>query len=113
MPTRPLGACRHRSCPSRATHGGYCATHYQPRERPADERPSAAQRGYDAKWRRIRAAYLKKHPTCVACGEQATEVDHIKALRDGGTNEWANLQAMCKTHHSQKTNRENGGGWRR
>lgn len=74
-----------------------------------DSRPSAAKRGYDRKWRRIRAMYLKKHRRCVVCGEQATEVDHIIPLADGGSNKWENLQAMCKSHHSKKTASADGG----
>ena len=71
--------------------------------RKPDVRPSAAARGYDRKWRRIRAQYLKSHPDCVVCGEPAEEVDHIVSLADGGTHKWENLQSLCKTHHSQKT----------
>lgn len=69
---------------------------------PERARPSAARRGYDRKWRLIRAAFLKAHPTC-ACGTAATEVDHIVSLRRGGTNEWSNLQPMCKPCHARKT----------
>ncbi len=70
--------------------------------RPEASRPSAAKRGYGRKWRMIRAAFLKAHPQC-ACGAAATEVDHILALSKGGTNEWANLQPMCKPCHARKT----------
>lgn len=70
--------------------------------RPETDRPSASKRGYDRKWRVIRAAFLKAHPQC-ACGEPATEVDHILALRKGGTNAWSNLQPMCKPCHARKT----------
>lgn len=70
--------------------------------RPEASRPNAAKRGYGRKWRMIRAAFLKAHPQC-ACGAAATEVDHILALSKGGTNEWANLQPMCKPCHARKT----------
>jgi 5-methylcytosine-specific restriction protein A len=30
-------------------------------------RPSATRRGYGARWRRARAAYLARHPLCVPC----------------------------------------------
>lgn len=103
MPTRPKQPCAHPGCPNRKP----CPIHK--RQRTEDTRPSAAERGYDQKWRRTRAAFLKKHPTCVGCGGDASEVDHIVPLKDGGTNEWSNLQAMCKSCHSNKTNTFDGG----
>ena len=108
MPRRPARPCSKPGCPHRQpcpVHGGQ----RPPRERRPDSRPSASERGYDRKWRRIRAQYLRLHPRCVVCGEPATEVDHIVPLADGGTNKHGNLQALCKSHHSQKTNRFDGG----
>lgn len=69
---------------------------------PEAVRPSAAKRGYDRPWRAIRAAFLKAHPRC-SCGAAATEVDHVVALRRGGTNAPSNLRAMCKRCHTRKT----------
>jgi len=66
-------------------------------------RPSAAKRGYDRKWRMIRAVFLKKHPDCVGCNQPATEVDHIISLRKGGSNAWGNLRPYCKRCDSAKT----------
>lgn len=43
---------------------------------------------------------------CGTCGKQldATfEVDHIIALKDGGTNHVSNLTALCRNCHGQKT----------
>lgn len=76
--------------------------------RPEDVRPSAARRGYDQKWRAIRAAFLKKNVFC-KCGDPATEVDHIVSLRNGGTNATSNLMAMCKRCHARKTVAVDGG----
>lgn len=70
-------------------------------------RPSAAARGYDADWRRVRGAFLKAHPACCVCGAPATEVDHIVPIADGGPRlSWSNLRPMCRTHHSQRTARD-------
>ena len=92
---------------------GRCAEHARaPRvfvERP---RPSAAGRGYDRKWRMTRARYLRANPTCVMCGDDATDVDHIIARARGGTDEWENLEALCHSCHSRKTAMLDGGGWR-
>lgn len=109
MPYKPLKPCAIRSCSGRATHGRYCAAHAHLATRPPDDRPSAAARGYDRKWRRVRAQYLKRHSDCVVCGAPAEEVDHITPLSAGGTHAWENLQAMCKAHHSQKTASRDGG----
>lgn len=113
MPHRPLKPCAVRTCNGRATSGRYCSDHAHlgKQNRKPDTRPSAAARGYDRHWRRIRGSYLKAHPTCelAGCGEPAEEVDHILSLAEGGTHRWENLQSLCKTHHSQKTVYLDGG----
>lgn len=116
VPNKPLGPCRVRLCAGRAVERGYCRAHAleNPAPRQADNRPSAAARGYDSKWRLIRAKFLKHFPQCCHCHvAKATEVDHIKPLNNGGTHEWKNLQPLCKSCHSKKTVRHDGGGWRR
>lgn len=77
--------------------------------RPADDRPSAAKRGYGRKWRVIRAAFLKAHPRCEACGASASEADHRTPRAAGGSDAWANLRPLCKPCHSRKTARQDGG----
>ena len=79
------------------------------RQRTDDARPSASDRGYDLKWRRVRAQFLKAHPTCT-CGDPATEVDHMLPLRLGGTHRWENLRPLCKRCHSSRTARDHGFG---
>jgi 5-methylcytosine-specific restriction protein A len=51
--------------------------------------------------------YLRIHPICEidGCGQVATDLDHKKPKRDGGTDAADNLQALCHSHHSQKTAR--------
>lgn len=88
----------------------YCEAHAKQQRKP-DTRPNSAQRGYDAEWRKIRAAYLEAHPYCVVCGQRATEVDHIVAIREGGTHDWSNLRGMCKSHHSKRTIKDQPGGF--
>lgn len=75
-------------------------------------RPSSHARGYDRRWRRLRAAHLSAHPLCVECERAgivtvATEVDHIRPHRGNATLLYDpdNLQSMCKPHHSAKTAR--------
>ena len=63
----------------------------------------------------MRAAFLAAHPFCCVqgCGELAAEVDHIDGLGPRGPRGYdpANLRAMCKSHHSQRTARDQPGGW--
>lgn len=72
-----------------------------------------------ARWRLLRAAVLRSEPLCRECRRAgrlvaATDVDHIKAIADGGQ-PWdvSNLQPLCHACHSRKTNAEDGGGWQR
>ena len=78
-----------------------------------DGRESAALRGYDAKWRKIRAEFLAKHEVCnyPGCKKRATDADHIlgKPARLGGLDSFKNLQPRCHMHHSKKTAGADGG----
>lgn len=105
MPSKPLSPCAHPGCPLPAVRFGRCAEHAREvaTQRMPDGRESAALRGYDRKWRRVRAAFLKRHPICELCGAEATEVHHITPVSRGGTHEWGNLQALCKRCHSRVT----------
>lgn len=106
MPTLSR-ACQHPRCPAPAERlSVFCSVH---KPRPDDMRPSAARRGYDRGWRRTSARFLREYPTCFVCGNPAKEVDHIKPLVEGGTNQFTNLQSLCKSCHSKKTIRQNRG----
>jgi 5-methylcytosine-specific restriction protein A len=57
---------------------------------------------------RIRARHFAAHPLCVMCEAKgiitlATELDHIIALTNGGTNDDDNLQGLCAPCHEIKT----------
>ena len=85
---------------------GRCEKHPYPPRR--DARKAAGQRGYDGRWQRLRAWYIKAHPLCelrVRCaGAPAVDVDHIQSLANGGArlDEW-NLQSVCRACHRWKT----------
>jgi 5-methylcytosine-specific restriction protein A len=73
-------------------------------------RPSAARRGYDARWRKARLAFLHDHPFCSTCEKKgvlqpATVVDHVLAHRGNMTLFWDpdNWQGLCKECHNRKT----------
>lgn len=76
-------------------------------------RGSAAARGYDAAWRRLRAAFLAANPLCRMCEAEgrttaAGVVDHIRPIaeRPDLRLEWSNLQSLCQPHHDRDKQRE-------
>ncbi|WP_313193696.1 HNH endonuclease signature motif containing protein [Shinella zoogloeoides] len=68
------------------------------------ERPTARERGYDSKWDRERAAYLKAHPRCVMCGAPSRVVDHKTPHKGDKKLFWSrsNWQALCTPCHSSR-----------
>ena len=108
-----LSICSVHGCPEPTT-SGKCKEHQRQAKRESENRrPRAHERGYDSRWRRTRKRYLALHSHCVECGAPATEVDHIDGLGPSGPrgHDYSNLQALCKRHHSQRTAREQPGGW--
>lgn len=88
------------------------------RQRVDEQRDSSSERGYGARWRRSRAAFLRSHPLCECdeCRAQhrllpATVVDHRIPHRGDMTLFWdsTNWQALSKPCHDRKTAREDGG----
>lgn len=86
------------------------------RERPVDRRPTATQRGYDARWRKYRRAFLSLNALCRECGKHgrltvATVVDHIVPHQGDPKLFWdrSNHQPLCHQCHSRKTVKEDGG----
>ena len=108
MPKSPRRPCRYPGCPNLCDHGVYCNDHS---DYSADRlRGSAAERGYDGKWRKARARFLREHPLCVKCREQgkltpATVVDHIIPHRGDPVLFWDenNWQPLCRDCHGVKT----------
>lgn len=130
MPLAPLRPCSGSpSCPE-LTRGGPCARHAAERHRRIDERRGTpAERGYDAKWRRVRGYILSRTPEayrdaqgvirgqgplCVMCKvldgrvTPATDVDHIDG--DSRHNAYANLRPLCHACHSRRTARDQAFG---
>ena len=106
LPTRPRTLCLHQGCTEVVRGRPYCPRHTP--VRPGDERPSSTARGYTRIWQKIRAAYLAAHPYCAMCGRPASQVHHRLSLREGGGNDWGNLQALCAGCHSRITRRGMG-----
>ena len=80
------------------------------------KRDTAADRGYDARWRKARAAFLRAHPVCLECEAEgkliaATVVDHVVPHKGDASRFWdrTNWQPLCKAHHDRKTAAHDGG----
>lgn len=106
MPTKPKKPCRHPGC-SELTNNKYCEFHSALH---VEERPNAAKRGYDNRWRIARNRFLKSNPLCVKCKKEgkltkATVVDHIIPHRGEEKLFWdeSNWQSLCKSCHDKKT----------
>jgi 5-methylcytosine-specific restriction protein A len=118
MPYVPLRPCRHPGC-SKLVRGGYCEIHQKekkPQSNEYNKRRPSWHKLYDRKWRSYTAVYLANHPYCAECLKRgkhvnATQVDHIKPHKGDMTLFWdtKNHQGLCKSCHSRKTAKENGG----
>lgn len=78
---------------------------------------TTAERGYGARWQKVRATFLASHPLCAMCAAQgfivvATVVDHIVPHMGNQTLFWDenNWQPLCASHHSSDKQREERGG---
>lgn len=115
VPTRPPHACTTFGCPEVIPHGSRCPRHGRAIARAHDaHREKTTARGYGADWRAKRDRYLREHPICAHCQREgrivtATDVDHVLPRANGGTDDDANLQALCHSHHSRKTATHDGG----
>ena len=86
----------------------------RPTVRHPECRPAPSVRGYGRQWQRDRAWHLAHNPLCADCEAAgltvaATEVDHVESIAGGGTSEAGNLRSLCKSCHSRKTVRVDGG----
>ena len=106
-PWKPASPCPVFPC----KHFRPCPVHTRA-ERWPDTRPNAGQRGYGHDWRVRRARILKRDGgLCVPCRKEgrltpAVMVDHIKPKYLGGTDDDANLRAICRRCHDRKTGQE-------
>lgn len=110
MLLKPLKPCKYPGCPELIRDGRYCLNHKAIANKQYNQYqrdPDFNQR-YGRQWKKIRAAYISKHPLCEECEKAgrlvpAKEVHHKIPLASGGTNAEENLQALCKPCHSRHT----------
>ena len=112
-PIAPPHPCSYPGCGALTTGSSRCDAH-------TNTRPTAAQRGYGAAWRRKRRRHLMIEPLCRTCKAQgrvteANTVDHITPHRGDMRLFWdrENWQALCKPCHDRKTATEDGRWGRR
>jgi len=112
MPWKPRSICNYPGCQT-LTHDRYCEKHKKEMMKIQNERSSKM---YTYKWRKASKEFLKKHPLCAQCQREgrltpATEVDHIKPHGGDRSLFWnkKNWQPLCKSCHSKKTAKEDGG----
>ena len=100
MPVANRKPCARPGCSALVT-SGRCEAHRK------EDRPSSSQRGYDARWRKVRRWYLSRFPVCemqTLCeGALATQVHHID--HDTRNNADDNLQACCARCHASESGR--------
>src|SRR5207253_917152 len=102
VPSRIPWPCRWPGCRLLITHGTYCQPHERRTGALTNTRPLPPN------WWKLRKMVLAEEPFCRKCKEEgrivrATQVDHIIARADGGTDDRENLQGLCDPHGAQKT----------
>ncbi len=118
MPWKPKHYCVFPGCTTRIESGqSRCLEHKLFLQSQYDHRRgTSTERGYNARWRRLRQWWLNAHPLCELCRKggiltAAVLVDHIQPHRGDQILLYdpANLQSLCTTCHNRKTAMEDGG----
>lgn len=113
MPYAPPKPCLALGCGA-LTHFRWCDAHTA-NKRDADHiRGTAAERGYDREWRKVRSQALQRDQyLCVSCRRNervtpAVDVDHIIpiAVAPELRLDPDNLQSLCRPCHRAKTERD-------
>lgn len=82
--------------------------------KPWSDRGSRHERGYGWRWVQMREQIMRRDSyLCQPCMTKghvtpATEVHHIKAKADGGTDDPGNLVAICRGCHDDATREQKG-----
>lgn len=118
MPKRSKKPCAKVGCGTLVTNERFCDNHKDfDKNRDYDKnRKSAAQRGYNSKWRKAREQFLSDNPLCLECNTEskltvATVIDHIIPHKGDYKLFWdkTNWRPLCKRHHDIKTATKDGG----
>jgi len=108
MPYSAKKICSHHVCNTAIQQGNrFCVDHKQP-----INIATKSTMYKTARWKKIRTAQLRDEPLCKKCAEfnyttEATLVDHITPLQEGGDPfNYNNLQSLCNRCHNEKTGKE-------
>lgn len=124
MPAAAPKPCRHPGCGKLVRGGSWCDAHKRaaPGSFADRSRGTRHERGYGSDWDKRRARILKRDKgLCQEClhGGVLTPVgdkpftawcDHIVPKAEGGTDDDANLQTLCRPCHQLKTDMEKNRG---
>jgi 5-methylcytosine-specific restriction protein A len=109
MPDKPLKPCAERGCNVLTRDAsGRCEQHQRESWAKRDNTP---RRVTGRRLQEARAALFKREPLCRLCAALglavvAEERDHVLSLAEGGTDDPANIQALCVPCHRAKTEAE-------
>lgn len=118
MPWKPKHSCTFPGCTTLVESGqSRCPMHTHALRTQYDKRRgTSTERGYNARWRRLRQWFLNTYPLCAECRRHgiltaATVVDHITPHKGDPAllYEQSNLQSLCTECHNRKTATEDGG----
>lgn len=103
MPIMPPRLCSHPGCSSVAVKGKTrCQEHLK---RTDTGRPSVRERGYTARWDKVRDAYIAVHRLCERCEAKGFFVPAVLVHHKDRTPEnmgFDNLEALCRPCHDQE-----------
>lgn len=112
MPALPKSPCR-KCGVATANRNGYCDKHQDNAVgwKRRQVGTTTTQRGYGAAWRAKCVQVHARDKQCVNCKKNGVIspiqcVDHIKPKALGGTDDFENLQGLCKPCHKDKTAKE-------
>ena len=120
MSLRPKSICCYAGCHKTIDKPAYCDAHQRIMDLKEKNRKnnhrSEFTKFYNWEWRKFRDRYVKEHPLCIHCLAKeiltpTQEVDHIRPHQGSKDLFWdeSNLQPLCKSCHSSKTVKEDGG----
>jgi 5-methylcytosine-specific restriction protein A len=76
---------------------------------PVFRMPKVASSWRGSAWTRTAKAFKAVNLQCAKCGAIADlECDHIVPRDQGGSDDWSNLQSLCKACHAAKSAVERG-----
>lgn len=111
MPTASPRPCAEPGCPNLVTGRNVyrCPEHQREYLRRWEKPRDVA---YDRNWKLKSRIFLANHPVCARCGEPSQLTHHITRKREGGADDWDNLEALCRRCHEIE-HEKSGERWKR